>query len=76
MDFIAIRNTEMNKTLGLALISGLSLIGLSAEAASNRGSAQRATAAEERRNLSFTELGDDYTDFKNMLNKKYGFNIK
>lgn len=74
MDFIAIRNTDMNKTLGLALISGLSLIALSAEAASNRGSAQRATAAEERRNLSFTELGDDYTDFKNMLNKKYGFN--
>ena len=64
----------MNKTLGFVLISGLSLIALSAEAASNRGSAQRAAAAEERRNLSFTELGDDYTDFKNMLNKKYGFN--
>jgi len=74
MDFIAIRNTDMNKTIGLALISGLSLIAMSAEAASNRGSAQRTAASEQRRNFSFTELGDDYTDFKNMLNKKYGFN--
>ena len=64
----------MNKTLGLALICGLSLIALSAEAASNRGSAQRTAAAEERRNFSFSKLGDDYTDFKNKLNQKYGFN--
>ncbi len=74
MDFIAIRNTDMNKALGLVLISGLSLIALSAEAASNRGSVQRTAAAEERRNFSFSEIGNDYADFKNMLNKKYGFN--
>ncbi|MBQ8436896.1 MAG: hypothetical protein IJX20_04525, partial [Alphaproteobacteria bacterium] len=64
----------MNKILGFVLISGLSLIALSAEAASNRGSVQRTAAAEERRNFSFSELGNDYADFKNMLNKKYGFN--
>ena len=64
----------MNKTLGLALINGLSLIALSAEAASSRGSIQRTASSEERRNFSFTELGNEYADFKNKLNKKYGFN--
>ena len=34
---------------------------------------QRATAGKIRRNHSFSDLGQDYTDFKNKLSKKYGF---
>lgn len=33
---------------------------------------QRVAANQERRNQTFTNFGDEYTDFKNMLNKEYG----
>ena len=34
---------------------------------------QRAAAGNIRRNHDFTDLGQEYTDFKNRLNKDYGF---
>lgn len=37
-----------------------------------KGSKQRIAANQERRNFEFSNLGDEYTDFKNMLNKNYG----
>ena len=33
---------------------------------------QRIKANQIRRNHSFTDFGQEYSDFKNMLNKKYG----
>ncbi len=38
-----------------------------------KSSQQRSEAGKIRRNYDFTNFGQAYTDFKNMLNKKYGF---
>ncbi len=38
-----------------------------------KSSQQRSEAGKIRRNHNFTDFGQEYTDFKNMLNKKYGF---
>ena len=39
---------------------------------SSKGANSRVSANQELRNLSFSKLGQDYTDFKNSLNKNYG----
>lgn len=39
----------------------------------SKSAQQRSEAGKIRRNHNFTDLGQEYTDFKNMLNKKYGF---
>ncbi len=36
-----------------------------------KGAKQRVAASRHRRNLSFTDFGKEYSDFKNWLNKKY-----
>src|SRR5574344_3131667 len=40
----------------------------------SKSARQRSAAGEIRRNHTFSDLGKDYTDFKNWLNKEYGFN--
>ncbi len=39
---------------------------------SSKGANSRISANQELRNLKFSNLGQDYTDFKNFLNKNYG----
>ena len=50
------------------LISGNSF------ALSSSSAAQKTSAANNRHNLDSSDILDGYTDFKNMLNKEYGFN--
>lgn len=38
-----------------------------------KSSTQRIAANQQRRNHDFTDFGQDYTDFKNKLNKEYNF---
>ena len=44
----------------------------SAQAHITRSAKQRVAASRHRSNLSFSQIGNDYTDFKNYLQKKYG----
>ena len=53
--------------------SVLVLISTSANAGYSRSSSARSASASERHNLTFSDLGNQYTDFKNTLNDKYGF---
>ena len=41
----------------------------------NRSAKQRTTASQIRRNLTFSTIGDDYSEFKNELNKTYGLDF-
>ena len=45
---------------------------VNAQAAAPRSSVSRSAAASTRHNLTFSELGEEYSAFKNMLNDKYG----
>lgn len=45
---------------------------LPASVKKTKSAKQRVAANQVRRNHTFTDLGDEYTDFKNMLSKKYG----
>ena len=44
----------------------------SAQAHITRSAKQRVAASRHRSNLSFSQIGNDYTDFNNYLRKKYG----
>lgn len=59
------------KKSGLLLVLFATALANNAEAA--RSAVKRAAAARERHNFTFSELGNEYADFKNMLNEKYGF---
>lgn len=63
----------MKNKFGLIIAFGLLAAASSAQAAAGRGAVQRADMAQKRHNLTFSEIGDDYADFKNRLNKDYGF---
>lgn len=39
---------------------------------SAKSAKQRIAANQQRRNFEFSDLGNDYSDFKNMLNNRYG----
>lgn len=61
-----------NKSVS-ALVFVFLITASSVQAAANRSAVQRADVAEKRHNLTFSAIGDDYADFKNRLNKEYGF---
>ncbi|MBP3546495.1 MAG: carbohydrate porin [Alphaproteobacteria bacterium] len=63
----------MKKTLGFLLLSGLMVLSSSVYAGANKGAVKRGQAAQERHNWSFSEFGNEYAEFKNKLNKDYGF---
>lgn len=59
---------------GLCLFSNQLLAStVSSDVKQPKSAKQRVAANHERRNLSFTDAGKDYTDFKNYLAKEYGF---
>lgn len=60
----------MKKT-GFILAMMMVVVAQNAEA--SRSAVKRAAAANERHNFTFSELGKEYADFKNMLNDDYGF---
>ena len=55
------------------LLMAMLLVALTNEAEATRSAVKRSAAANERHNFTFSELGNEYADFKNMLNEKYGF---
>jgi len=59
------------KKSGLLLVLFAAILANDAEAA--KSAVKRAAAASERRSFTFSELGKEYADFKNMLSNDYGF---
>lgn len=41
----------------------------------SKSAAQRSAAGQIRRNFEFSQIGDDYADFKNMLQQNYGLDF-
>ena len=63
----------MQNKIGIFIMLGCAIATCNAYAESPRSAANRSAAANERHNLTFSELGNEYSDFKNKLNKDYGF---
>lgn len=55
------------------LLAGVDAVWAAPAANLPRGAQQRVSASQYRRNLTFSELGNEYSDFKDYLSKEYGF---
>lgn len=63
-----------NTNLFLSVLTIFLFSAQAVSAGANRGAVRRSAEATQRHNLSFSQLGKDYTEFKNYLSKKFGFN--